>query len=243
MHPIWVAHGPSRCSCMDRERAAIEAGHPEWAELPASAKEAREDGSHKYYTGKPCKRDHIDIRTTRDGHCMACNRFTQNELAKQPEQREKARKYEREQYHSNPKVKEYLREYQSRPESRAYKAQWHQENKERRVARIKEWEQENLDRVREYTAARRAAERNAMPPWVDREALRAVYEECARLTRETGKDHHVDHIIPRSAAFTLLGICRCSAPRKIGARAIPLTERWRTKGGGTRLRSASLRSK
>ena len=185
---------------MDRKQTAIDAGHPEWAELPASAAEARKSGSHKYFTGKPCKRDHIDIRTTRDGHCMACNRFTQNELAKQPGQREKARRYERERYHTNPKVKDYLREYQSRPEvqerDRANKAQWHQENKDRRLARIKEWEQENPDRVREYTAARRAAERNAMPPWVDRQAVRAVYEESARLTRETGDDHHVDHIIP-----------------------------------------------
>ncbi|PQV58733.1 hypothetical protein LX70_00546 [Defluviimonas denitrificans] len=185
---------------MTREKAAQDAGRPEWLLLPGSAPEARGTGSHKYFTGRPCKRGHIDIRTTRDGHCMACERFMQGEIAKRPGQREKAREYERNRYHSNPSVKAYVQEYQSRPEvrerDRANKARWHQDNKPRRIARIKEWEQENPDRVREYTAARRAAEMNAMPAWVDREALRAVYDECARLTFSTGEVHHVDHIVP-----------------------------------------------
>ena len=34
------------------------------------------------------------------------------------------------------------------------------------------------------------------PPWADREAIRAVYAECRRLTKKTGVQHHVDHIDP-----------------------------------------------
>jgi hypothetical protein len=34
------------------------------------------------------------------------------------------------------------------------------------------------------------------PPWADMKAIEAVYMEAARLTRETGVIHHVDHIIP-----------------------------------------------
>lgn len=36
----------------------------------------------------------------------------------------------------------------------------------------------------------------ATPPWADMKAIRAVYDEAARLTWETGIDHHVDHIVP-----------------------------------------------
>lgn len=38
--------------------------------------------------------------------------------------------------------------------------------------------------------------REAMPAWADREAIAAVYAEAARLTRETGVPHEVDHIEP-----------------------------------------------
>lgn len=43
---------------------------------------------------------------------------------------------------------------------------------------------------------RRAAKINRTPPWADLEAMRAIYAEARRLTRETGIPHHVDHDIP-----------------------------------------------
>jgi hypothetical protein len=36
----------------------------------------------------------------------------------------------------------------------------------------------------------------ATPAWADKKAIQAVYAECRRRTKETGKHHHVDHIIP-----------------------------------------------
>jgi len=45
-------------------------------------------------------------------------------------------------------------------------------------------------------AKRRAAEKQAMPSWADKKAIRAVYAEAERLTRETGIPHHVDHCVP-----------------------------------------------
>lgn len=43
---------------------------------------------------------------------------------------------------------------------------------------------------------RRAAKLQRTPPWVDMEAIRALYDEASRLTRTTGVPHHVDHEIP-----------------------------------------------
>jgi hypothetical protein len=34
------------------------------------------------------------------------------------------------------------------------------------------------------------------PPWADLKAIRKVYEDSHRVTKETGLEHHVDHIIP-----------------------------------------------
>jgi hypothetical protein len=45
-------------------------------------------------------------------------------------------------------------------------------------------------------AVRRAQERRRRPPWADRKAIRALYNEARRLTRLTGELHVVDHIVP-----------------------------------------------
>ncbi|WP_175982579.1 hypothetical protein [Caballeronia zhejiangensis] len=36
----------------------------------------------------------------------------------------------------------------------------------------------------------------ATPPWADMRLVRNVYDEAARLTWQTGIEHHVDHIVP-----------------------------------------------
>lgn len=43
----------------------------------------------------------------------------------------------------------------------------------------------------------RAQTRRATPPWADMVAIKAIYAEAKRLTRETGELHVVDHIVPK----------------------------------------------
>lgn len=43
---------------------------------------------------------------------------------------------------------------------------------------------------------RRAAKLQRTPPWADMDAMRELYAEAKRLEYETGKPHHVDHVIP-----------------------------------------------
>jgi hypothetical protein len=40
------------------------------------------DGSSHYWTGKKCKRGHIDWRNTSTGKCMSCNRLTNKAITK-----------------------------------------------------------------------------------------------------------------------------------------------------------------
>lgn len=43
----------------------------------------------------------------------------------------------------------------------------------------------------------RAQTVRATPPWADMDAIKAVYAEARRMTRETGELHVVDHIVPK----------------------------------------------
>lgn len=43
-------------------------------DLPQSRAEAKAVGSKRYFTGKPCKHGHIEVRDTKTGACMECSR-------------------------------------------------------------------------------------------------------------------------------------------------------------------------
>lgn len=53
-----------------------------------------------------------------------------------------------------------------------------------------------LNTSRIHGMRRRQTERRATPPWADRQAIAALYREAERLTRETGEQYVVDHIVP-----------------------------------------------
>jgi hypothetical protein len=85
-----------------RRHAAIEAGHPEYAELPDSKEAAWAAGVTLYFHGRPCRSGHVSPRQRSGGHCTECDR----EYVKTPKRRE----YDRE-YAKTPKAREYNREY------------------------------------------------------------------------------------------------------------------------------------
>lgn len=80
----------------------------------------------------------------------------------------------------------------SRPDKKAY----YEANK----ARISECSLAYAKRHPEKYAARAmqrlAQKAMATPPWADQSKIQVKYEEAARLTRESGLIHHVDHLVP-----------------------------------------------
>lgn len=117
---------------------------------------------------------------------------------------------------------------------RAAKQKWIKANREKDRARQRAWLALNRERVNEQrkayrhrelveNAARRAFKLQATPPWVDMEAIKAVYAEAERLTRETGTPHEVDHIIPLQHPMV------CGLHVHTNLRAIPASEN-RAKG-------------
>lgn len=53
-----------------------------------------------------------------------------------------------------------------------------------------------LNTSRTHGMRRRRHERQATPPWADLAAIRAIYAKAERLTRDTGEQYVVDHIVP-----------------------------------------------
>lgn len=75
------------------------------------------------------------------------------------------------------------------------KTDWLKHNEKRRQKK-KEYRAANPERGAEHVRARQTRKQNAMPDWADRNAIREIYAECRRISKETGVKHHVDHYYP-----------------------------------------------
>lgn len=102
--------------------------------------------------------------------------------------------------------------------SKSYLKDYYKNNRKERLLWQKDYRERNLDYRREYdrkqskryyennkdgflekNARRRANKLQATPPWVDEEhkkRLRSIYRACRNASCQSGKQHHVDHIIP-----------------------------------------------
>jgi len=85
---------------------------------------------------------------------------------------------------------------QNRARRLANAREWHAANRERVAERHSAWSKENSAACAARTRARDAAKLRAMPHWADQGRIKAIYVEAARISRETGIPHHVDHIVP-----------------------------------------------
>lgn len=79
--------------------------------------------------------------------------------------------------------------------------QWTEAQLRLRAEIAKKWQIENRERVVAKCAERSAAKSRAMPKWVDRAKLLEVYRAREAITRETGIEHHVDHVVPLRGRF------------------------------------------
>lgn len=84
-------------------------------------------------------------------------------------------------------------------------------HREKKLEYGREWKEKNISRIRERnreyyrahpeikrfsTAKRNAALKQAIVKWANKSAIMAIYAEAARITKESGILHDVDHIIP-----------------------------------------------
>ncbi|WP_143393542.1 hypothetical protein [Fimbriiglobus ruber] len=90
------------------------------------------------------------------------------------------------------------KEHESRRNT-AYDKKWRAANRDRRKAYEAKYRKDNKSRVTAHANKRRCRKAQATPTWADFTLITAFYEQCARITAETGVKHHVDHIVPLSS--------------------------------------------
>ena len=190
------------------------------AELPSKRSEAIALGAPHYFTGKPCKRGHVDLRRI-CGTCFGCDREEaalkreqiksdpaklEKRRAKQlayamkrladPEIRAQVRARESELYHTNPKRKAAKKAADAIRFAKPVVQDRMRTLRIERDARLKKTDPAKFARVQQ---ARAVALRQATPAWVrmrHADELAAIYTQAQRLTRQTGISHDVDHIVP-----------------------------------------------
>ena len=112
-------------------------------------KDALSQGLKHYFTGKPCKRGHVETRDL-SGRCVVCQRSNQNKrYSKNADaNRERSRKYKAE---NTDKVKAYQKAYREKnAKSRAsYAKNYLEENKESLKEKRKEYESANAKKIQE----------------------------------------------------------------------------------------------
>jgi hypothetical protein len=155
---------------------------------PKTYQEANAIGFKHYYTGKKCKRGHINLRYASSKECVTCrlHKNQSDELkAKQKEYHNKNRElinYKTRQRYNLNAEKERLRTRNK------YKF-----NKERVIETNKKWIQNNSEKYLSYirirNAQRRLMVKQQMPKWANKDTIREIY-------KNKPDGYHVDHIIP-----------------------------------------------
>lgn len=167
--------------------------------------------------------DFYTARTNKDGlqrRCKPCQKAanleskqkrTPAELAARMQRwREKNPEKHKENYtelraRNVEKYRERTRKWQAEnPEAaRTASLRWKAENPEKVKAQSVSWREKNPDHARalwaENRIRRRYATKAATPGWANRSAIAAIYKQARALTQSTGREHHVDHIVPLSS--------------------------------------------
>jgi hypothetical protein len=166
---------------------------------------------------KMCKRGNISERDKR-GRCLCedckedraayqvkwrqANKESTKEASKKwyIENREKSIENARRWHKENPdKAKEHERRW--RIANKECGSKWANNNPEKVKEIARKWRANNKGKGNAQTAKRAAALLQRTPKWADWGKIQAIYIEAARLTKETGISHHVDHVIPLQGKF------------------------------------------
>lgn len=141
-------------------------------------KQAIKENLKFYFTGKPCRRDHICKRYTIGRKCIICIQiYNKNN-------KEIISKLRKIYQHNN---KEPLKEYSKH---------WYKDNCEFLKAKQRIYQKENKSIYNANNAKYHAVKLQAIPLWYEKELIESLYKESSRLSKSIGIKHHVDHIVP-----------------------------------------------
>jgi len=102
--------------------------------------------------------------------------------------------YQKNKESMDARSKEYVAKH--REKVAKYKKDYDQENKESLNKQKRKWASKNRGYYNYKSNERRCNKLSATPPWSDLNRIKTIYTTCQNITKVTGKEHHVDHIIP-----------------------------------------------
>ena len=150
--------------------------------LPSTRKEAKECNSKYFFTGKPCNHGHISKRFTSSKGCVEC----QLERSRRPEEKERRKETSKRWAKENPeRIKEIRHKSYHKDPARS-------------LAHTNRWVEKNRHKVNAYAASRRSKIASFPLSSIEKMMVENIYEDCQRISKETGIPHQVDHIIPIS---------------------------------------------
>jgi hypothetical protein len=135
-----------------------------------------------YIPTKPCKRGH-SLRYVKGKVCVECQRIHSAAWAEKNYELKLVRTRERKRRNPEP--------------SRAAAKRWREANPEKVKLHKQLYKYPAMQSARSRKYA--LSKRHATPAWLtaaEYDRIAALYVEAARLTRETGVIHHVDHYYP-----------------------------------------------
>lgn len=143
--------------------------------------EAKLFNLNTYFTGKPCKRNHVDVRYVSDNQCKTCKREASVAKRKTKEGQEYIKKWLAK---NQDKVKQHIKKYSLTEKGRQTRA------KANKNWRQRETSKETLKRCRKrYKATHRERLKVCTPKWASKNKIKNIYTKCP-------EGHHVDHIVP-----------------------------------------------
>ena len=159
--------------------------------LPKSVGEARTLGALLYFTGKPCKAGHVDVRYTGDRSCKACGLVKRARLYVKHAEQIKAKR--RAAYAANPDKEKSVAKIRS--------AEWRRNNPDhpgtkaaKRAYKAKYPAKRQAD-----VAKRRSAKLTRTPRWLTADdfwMLEEAYSLAQLRSYLFGFSWHVDHVYP-----------------------------------------------
>lgn len=173
---------------------------------------AKTQGIRRYFTGIVCGRGHLAERFVSTAHCIDCAQTANKawRVANPDKQKACADAW----IVANPtahramknawnaantegqkaRSKKWYRANKARADEQAH--QWRMRNKEQVAAMMVAWAKANPHKPAIAAARRRAAIIQRTPAWANPEKIGEFYRLAADLTRDTGIEMNVDHIIP-----------------------------------------------
>jgi hypothetical protein len=137
----------------------------------------------------------VDDFTACGRHCRDCTRLRYKAWSES--NAVKAKEYRQEYYKQNAEAlreKNRQRYNENSEANRLYR----QNNAEKRAAQLAEWKRSNAGRVAEMNARRYAAKKRRTMRLTEQQHLEmtSIYEQASSMTKQTGVQYHVDHIVP-----------------------------------------------